>query len=69
MARKKKSNKLDVESLEKLYTNKIYVPPKDKELETIRELECENSSEETYDDPHKVPFYLKEMCASYALKV
>ena len=46
MARKKNRKELDEESLKKIYTGKNFVPPTDKELETIKEHECESSTDE-----------------------
>ena len=46
MARKKNKKQLDEEALKNIYTGKNFVPPQEKELETIKEHDCESSTDE-----------------------
>ena len=65
MARKKSNRKeLDEESLKRIYTGKNFVPPKEKELETIKEHDCETYTEEIQDETLKV-FLFKRICVRF----
>ena len=63
MARKKAkkfAGELDEDTLRKIYTEKKFIPPKEKELETINEDEKESSIDELRGTPTESSFIAED---------